>query len=234
MDLYENLKYRVDLLDGEKFPRPLMPLLKIPEFREFKEGKTNRGTKFRHDIMKYIGFMYDPKSPFVGEYLDLDKRKMAVALECEFTPSAPRGHRFQPVYQEFMELSSEEARNMILAFLKDIHYSVWTEIQTTEQELWEITKLRWEPISTVKETVYKKTTGGGYSEEPETTRSSETDISDKDIFEAINKKEKLLDAAKKRRDHLKDLYEEMFADNVDIKEVAKEIPISPENAMSFV
>lgn len=227
MNIYEDLKFRVDLITDDYFPDELNSIFRILSFKTFMEGK--RKPAYKNRIIKYIGLMYDPKSPFPIEYLDLEKRKLAVAEECNFTERAQRGNKFREEYQDFIDLDSDEAKKMILAFLKFIHYSVWTEINTTEQELWEITQLRWEKIAT-KVTKTSKSKKNGEEGEPTTY---DTDIADKDIFEATNKKEKLLAAAIKRREHLKQLYEEMYADNLDVKAAAREVPISPENALSF-
>lgn len=229
MNIYEDLKFRVDLITDDYFPDELNSIFRILSFKTFMEGK--RKPAYKNRIIKYIGLMYDPKSPFPIEYLDLEKRKLAVADECNFTERAQRGQKFREEYQDFIDLDSDEARIMILAFLKYIHYSVWTEINTTEQELWETTKLRWEKIATktTKTSKSKKNTEG----EKEKKTTYDTNISDKDIFDAMNKKEKLLAAAIKRREHLKMLYEEMYADNIDVKAAAREIPITPENALDF-
>lgn len=229
MNLYEELKYRVDLIEDDNLPDEVAHILKIPNFRKFYTSK-RRHPAYKHRVIKYIGMMYDPKSPFPVEYLDLEKRKMAVAYECNFTEWGERGSKFREEYQEFIDVSSELAITLILSFLKDMHYDVWTEIQTTEQELWEYQKLRWEQIST-KETKTGKSKKSG--EEGE-TYTYDKDIADKDIFEAAKKKEALLDASKKRREYLKELYEEMYADNVDVKAAVRQIPVSPENILDVL
>ncbi len=225
MNLYEGLKFRVDLITDESMPKELDSLFKIPSFDKFL--KSVKRKKFvKHRIIKYIGLMYDPKSPFPIEYIELKKRKKAVAVECNFSmENEDTRNTYNDKYRDFMELRTEESIELILDFLKNIHYSVWTEIQTTEQELSELTELRWEKITT-------KTTKTSKKEGEDA--SYKADVADKDIFDATNKKEKLMDASKKRRVYLKELYEEMYADNLDVKAAEREIPISPENAMSFV
>jgi hypothetical protein len=223
MDLYEDLKYRVDLITDTEIPDEASSILKIPEFKEFIETRKHN-KKFRHRVVQYVGLMYDPKSPFPAEYRELEKRKEAVAKHCDFTTW---GTGYRAEYANFMDLNSTSSKVLILAFLKNIHYSVWSEIQTTEQELWEITELRWEKITT-KEIKTSKAKG------EEEARTYSADVADKDIFEATNKKEKLMAASKKRREYLKELYEEMFADNADAKAIARDYPISPENAWELV
>jgi hypothetical protein len=229
MDLFENLKYRVDLIKGENIPDQVKPMLKLPKFKEYMASKTPLEVKAK--IIKYIGLMYDPASPYPVEFLDLDRRKKQVAKECNFTPKRnDKGiaYVFTASYQQFIDVDSDLAKGMILSFLKHIHYAVWTEIQTTEQELWEITQLRWERIATKRVKTTKRKKG-----EEDMDLSYESDIDDKDVFDATNKKEKLMLAAQKRREYLKELYKEMFDDNNDVKQAAIEI-LSPENAYELV
>lgn len=230
MNVYEDLKFRVDLITDDYFPDEINSIFRILPFKRFMDGP--RKPTYKNRIIKYIGLMYDPKSPFPVEYFDLEKRKLAVAEECNFVQNTQHGKNYNPPYQDFINLDSDEAKKMILAFLKHIHYEVWTEINTTEQELWEITQLRWEKIATKITKTSKSKRKGEEGEEGEST-TYDTNISDKDIFEATNKKEKLMSASIKRREHLKNLYEEMYADNLDVKAAAREVPITPENALDF-
>lgn len=229
MNLYENLKYRVDLITDDEFPDEVSSILQIPGIKKIKNRPKSQN-KWKHAVIKYIGLLYDPKSPYPVEFRDLDKRKQAVAEECGFTRKGQRGEKYWEEYQQFMDLDTDIAREAILDFLHDIHYSVWTEIQTTEQELWEITQLRWEKITTKKTRTHTSKAKG---KEGETT-SYDTDIADKAIFDATSAKGKLMDEARRRRDYLKDLYEEMYADNLDAKAAEREVPISPENAVELV
>lgn len=225
MNLFDQLKYRIDLIVDD-IPKEASAVLKIQAFQNFYYSDKFTD-KFKLKVIRYIGLMYDHHSPFTIEYVDLGKRKKAVAEDCGFPKS---GAGFKAEYEEVMDLDSDVAKILILAFLKDIHYQVWTEIQTTEQELWELTQLRWEKISTTKTKVTK---GKATAKEDAGSRVFETDISDKDIYEATNKKEKLMDAGRKRREYLKELYEEMYADNLDIKAVEREFPVTPETAMTY-
>ena len=222
-----NLKYRVDLVEPDDDLKKVLPkLLFIPIFGElYKEEQLSRVEK--NSIIKYLVLLYDPGSSYIAEFLDLSKRKIACAQAAGFSRRGDKG--WQPLYKQFINVDSDLSRNLILAFLKDHKNNIWREIVTTENELEELTELRWEKIKKVKTTTTSQKKG---EKKPASERT--TEIADKDIFEATSKKEKLLEACQKRIEYLETLYKKFYSDNKDVHDAVKQMPITPENVLSFV
>jgi len=225
----KDLKYRVDKITGRTDLRETLPkLLRIPEFGRFYSNKAP-SREWKNAIVKYIGFMYDPKSELISEYpRNLDKRKEAAAERSGFVREKSNENRWKDSYRKYMKVD-QEVVPMILAFLRDHNNMIWTAIVTTEQELEEYTELRWEKIKKVKLKGGRKK-----KDEEDEPLQTTTDIDDKDLFEATNKKEKLMDACQKRIIYLEELYEKFFRDNADVQKAVRDIPISPENATTLL
>ena len=115
MNLYEKLKYRVDLITEDEIPEQVTRILNITPFKVFY-AKKSRHKQYKLNVIKYIGLMYDHKSPFTVEYLDLEKRKQAVAKHCDFTEHGQRGNKYREEYQQFIDVDTEEAKILILSF----------------------------------------------------------------------------------------------------------------------
>jgi len=194
----------------EKCPK----IMQIDLFKDFYADRTyTREQKNR--IIKWVAFQYDPKSPFILEHNNLKNRKKACAEAAGFYDEG----MVKDPYKSFLSLDDDNAKLLILSYLKICHNSIWREICTTEQELEELNELRWEKIKKVITT---------------STQSKTIVISDKDIMDAASKKEKLLDACQKRIDYLERLYDTFFSDNSDLEKAINEYPITPETAHHFV
>ena len=65
MNLFEHLKYRVDLIVDD-VPKKVSAILKIQAFQNFYYSKKFQ-QKFKLKIIRYIGLMYDNQSPYTVE-----------------------------------------------------------------------------------------------------------------------------------------------------------------------
>lgn len=92
------------------------------------------------NLVKYIFFMYDPKSDLVNEYPDdLELRKEVAALDAGY-------QKYQDEFPEFVteifEFKDTEAVKFILEFLQVSKNDVWREWMMSEQELFQLYKIR--------------------------------------------------------------------------------------------
>ncbi len=154
-------------------------------------------------LVCYIVLLYSKDTDLTHEFpKNLQARKDAAATEAGY--ERQKG-KWQKQIQDVMDIRDKDATAAIFRFLKDQKYSVWTEVVVTEQELEEFQKLRFTTIA-------KKGS------------------SDKDIMDAANKKEKLMEACETRIKYLDSLYKQFYEDHTDVQEAEFDEAITPETA----
>jgi hypothetical protein len=93
-------------------------------------------------LLKYIIAVYDPKSPIVKEYPELEKRKEAGAM-------------FAGIDEEYREklfsCENEEDAKLIIQYLKIVKSRVWGMMVSIEQTIWEYNQRLFIPISAEKD-----------------------------------------------------------------------------------
>jgi hypothetical protein len=192
---FGRLRFRVDKLKpGESID------VKFPALCDNQEYRTYSGHK-RDGLIKYICFLYDPGSDLVDEFESLADRKDAAATEAGFKRNNNGDWTSQ--VKGFMDLSDDQARAMILRFLKIIHHHIWTEMCILEQELEVYNKMRLEPLPT---------------------------DSKRDNAELLAKRDNLMVMCEKRVKALEMHKMNFYGDNEDLKELTEEQLITPENA----
>lgn len=197
---YASLKYKVHLRDPSK------PLdVEFPELFRAKEIKSLKSLPAWEKVVIYIVFIYSKDTGLISEYpTDLKSRKESAAIDAGFTRDA-KGAWPEDI-TKIMAVSSREIVAAIMAFLIQQNNVIWTEISVSEQELFEFQKLRLMSIDTGDGKKKGKKWEKGFKEETEGT-------SDKDIYDAAAKKDKLLEACDKRIKHLESLYSQFYGDH---------------------
>lgn len=196
MERFSSLRFPVhrvtDPLD-KAFP----DLFRLQEFKKLKLRADIDWQK----LVKYICFMYDPKSDLIQEFQgELKERKEAAAVEAGFERE-PNG-KWPKALLAGMEIKDPEIHAAIMAFLKIFKNHEWTDIVVTEQELYEFQSLRFKAIN---------------------DESS-------DIYGDAKKKDGLMASASDRRASLKILRAEFYGDNKDLEAPEFDEMITPENA----
>jgi len=198
---FGRLRFRVDQLKlgDNKIDLMFPALCDNNEFRAY--------TGYNRDaLIKYIVFLYDPNSDLVDEFENLQNRKDAAAIEAGYERG--KSGDWPSAIMEIMELKNDQARAMILRFLKTIHNHVWTEICLLEQELDVYNAMRMEPL-------------------PVDTK--------KDSAELLAKRDNLMAMCEKRVRALELHKLKFYADHDDLREKAEdEFPITPENAVEML
>lgn len=197
---FSKLRFKIDKLEaGDAIELAYPALADNKEFRAYKGYAKPK-------LIKYIVFLYDPNSDLVDEFEILQDRKDAAAIEAGYT----RGETgdWSKAIKEIMTLKNDEARAMILRFLKTIHNHVWTEICLLEQELDVYNAMRMEPLPI---------------------------DSKRDNAELLAKRDNLMSMCEKRVRALELHKMKFYADHDDLREMAEDdIPINPENAVELL
>lgn len=197
---FGRLRFRVDQYKtGDNIDLMFPALCDNDEFRSY--------TGYSRDtLIKYIVFLYDPNSALVEEFENLQNRKDAAATEAGYKRG--KSGDWPESTKEIMNLKNDQARAMILRFLKTIHNHVWTEICLLEQELDVYNAMRMEPL-------------------PTDTK--------KDNSEILAKRDNLMAMCEKRVRALELHKLKFYADHDDLREKAEdEFPITPENAVEML
>ena len=197
---FGKLRFRVDQLKpGDKVELIFPALCDNAEFRSYTGRR-------KIELIKYIVFLYDPNSDLVDEFENLQNRKDAAAIEAGYTRND--NGEWPEFMSQVMSLKHNQARAMILRFLKIIHNHVWTEICLLEQELDVYNAMRLEPLPT---------------------------DSKKDNAELLAKRDNLMTMCEKRVRALEIHKLKFYADHDDLKEIAEDDQmITPENSMELL
>lgn len=194
------------------FSKLKIPVNKVPfgqdiinEFKELQvhEEFARYPHADRNNVIRFVVYAYDPKSPFVENAAsDLKKRKESAAEEAGFNRNEKTG-RFEGKIVEIMAMENDSTNEMIFCYLRLINNRTWKLISTYEQVFSEYIKLLMTPIS-------------------------DSDIDSKKLLEAANVKAKLREECKIIATDLDSLYKTLFGDSEDIKEIITIKPIKPE------
>jgi hypothetical protein len=168
----------------EKYPA-LLPLL----------PKGDNGEK----ILRYILFLYDPKSPLIKDSRNIKTRKQEAARLAGFDLQ-----KDSDFLDDLFAFKNREAAAKTVHFLKDfIHNRTWSMIVSHEQTFYEYNERLLKPVEDDKDT------------------------KEKDVMSTIVLKSKLVQDLKDIHSTLKEYYKEMFEDD-DLRDKVVNNRISPE------
>lgn len=228
-DQFKSMKYN-PFRDPNKTMDELYPdLFRYDEFRNLK-----RQTAW-NKVAKYILLLYSKDTELLQEHPDnLKNRKEAAAtmagFVCELDGVWP------PDAAALMEIRNKTAAEATLRFLKHQKHIIWTEITIIEEELSNFQMLRFNPIELGKKKSKKKKnpdgSPGGDTGEDEDSSSKNRQ---KEIYEAANRKDDLMDACSKRIKALEGLYVQFYGDSKkDLTEAEFEEAVTPENCLRII
>jgi hypothetical protein len=150
-------------------------------------------------ILKYILFLYDPKSPLIKDSRNIKTRKQEAARLAGFDLQ-----KDTDFLDSLYSFKNKEAAAKTVLFLKEfIHNRTWSMIVSHEQTFYEYNERLMKPVEDDKET------------------------KEKDIMSTIVLKSKLVQDLKDIHSTLKEYYKEMFDDD-DLRDKVVNTRISPE------
>lgn len=150
-------------------------------------------------ILKYILFLYDPKSPLIKDSRNIKTRKQEAARLAGFDLQ-----KDTDFLDRLYSFKNKEAAAKTVLFLKEfIHNRTWSMIVSHEQTFYEYNERLMKPVEDDKET------------------------KEKDIMSTIVLKSKLVQDLKDIHSTLKEYYKEMFDDD-DLRDKVVNTRISPE------
>jgi hypothetical protein len=151
-------------------------------------------------VLKYILFLYDPKSPFIRDIRNIKTRKQEAAKLAGF--DLQKDSDFLDSVYSF---KNKEAAAKAIKFLKEfIHDRTWSMIVSHEQTFYEYNERLMKPVEDDKDTTKEK-----------------------DVMATIVLKSKLVQDLKEIHTILKEYYKEIFEDD-DLREQVINNRISPE------
>jgi hypothetical protein len=196
MERHASLKYPV-FQAKQPLDKAFPKLFRIEEFKNLLHREN------WSQIAKYICVLYDKGTELLQEYpSELQLRKESAAIEAGWKK---QGKKWPEEIQSIFDIKDSDVYNATLAFLKDQNHVIWTEIVITEQELFEFQKLRFMSIETGEK---RRKTKDGEEEYQEQSKGAK-----KDVYEAANKKDELLESCEKRIKYLENLYQKFYGDS---------------------
>ncbi len=151
-------------------------------------------------VLRYVCFLYDPKSPLIAGERDLNYRKQVAAELAGFTLGDDDAF-LQPLYASQYDWVTSLIMRFLIRFIKQRQ---WALICSIEMAYWEgITRIM-KPI--------EKPTGS----------------KDWDELKALEMKAKLKDEAEKDLRRLDTLYKNFFNEDDELEGAAKNVRITPE------
>lgn len=131
---FQNLRFKIYLESDKGVKDIIKPLEKYPSFKKLKEHPSYL------PIIKYLIFLYDPKTDLNLEFVRLEDRK-AKAAELSGLAKVD-----EELYKAIDEYRHQETWDVIQTLLTEIfHDAEYREWQTLNKELDEYTKARWKP-----------------------------------------------------------------------------------------
>lgn len=129
-----------------EFQDLLYPIFEVPEGKsiikhikqmDFAEFKLDldpfgfEGVQGHNMVIQYIACVYDRNSPFVSDYSDATKRKMAAAAYVGFELS--KDTKFEPHVEMMMTHKFPEVTLMIFLYIRNQHDHDWALLKTIEE-----------------------------------------------------------------------------------------------------
>lgn len=104
-----------------------------------------------NNLLSYLLFLYSPDSPVNKRYgIPLLERKFQALMLSGFSHLRKKSGDWEVDVQTYLiELRNDTIINMIVDYLRLLNQTLWTEINTLEQELEESTRLRIRPVSSI-------------------------------------------------------------------------------------
>jgi len=175
--------------------------------------KTFQKLKSRPDcdkLVNYILFLYSKDSELIREFEnDLQARKNEAAKDAGYVKV---GGKWDNDLEKVMTIRDYKVHDAIMEFLKMQKHDVFTDIQITEQELFEFQSMRFAPVLKNK------------------AKKNPSADEEKAIIESTLKKSTLMKACDERRVRLVSLRAEFYGDNKDVQEAEFTEQITPEKA----
>jgi hypothetical protein len=187
----KNMRFDVcSVEEGQDVLHHISELRRIESFAEYPG--TPGGELNRDLVVKYVVILYSLDSFLnVKPVTVLEERKLMAADAAGFKRN--KNNDFDVEIQEkLFNLRSLHVLNMIVDFLKFQNRYLWTSIVSTEQALYESTKIIMTPVS---------------------------DDKDKDNVTSMKSKLQLIPLNQETKKTLDALYHEFFTDNTDVKEL---------------
>lgn len=152
-------------------------------------------------VIRYICFLYDPKTPLIISERDLNYRKQ-VAAELSGFDIEDDEEFLQPLYNSQYEWAVTLLMRFLIRFAKQRQ---WAYICAIEMAYWENIQRIMKPVEKGK------------------------DVKDWDELKAIEIKAKLKDEAEKDLKRLDTLYKQFFGEDDGLEEAAKNVRLTPES-----
>lgn len=129
---FQGLMYNV-----EKIPNESNVLTFYKDLNKIKEFRLNPGEGLDNNkVMIYIILMYDKSSPYRKKFVDVLKRKVEVAHDCEF--STLDGGEFEPVVEDFLKGKNRVVNQKIVAYVRmhrNYKYSYQVSVEASYSNL---------------------------------------------------------------------------------------------------
>lgn len=139
---FRRMAFNIHPVEAKKDLLKEIPALK--RYESFRSYTPKEGEK-RDQVIRYVLYLYDMKSPFVSHYSDLQERKETVAVVCGYD----LGKDEKRLNQMFM-LEDKELLDMILEFMRDQNWMKWSLLVSCEQTFYEYQRVILDQVTNYK------------------------------------------------------------------------------------
>ena len=153
----------------------------------------------KQKVIRYIILMYDPKSPYITLFQDVEIRKRECAIAAGYDPVANATEDLET--KALYEFVDQDFVLMVVEFIQRINNRIWSMIVSNEQVFYEAHQTLLQQVENTK--------------------------GDKDKIQAVELKSKLVDLCDKTNDRLETYYRKFYGDSETAAIITGKI--SPEN-----